>query len=242
MRTLVVTGTDTDVGKTYVSCLLLEQLRATGVAVGAWKPVCSGSRPDESGQPKWGDIESLQRALGRTDCRNRICPQTFHAAVAPNVAAELEGREVNTDLILKGPSEWSGEAEFVVVEGAGGLLSPLSNTMTTADVADRCQSPLLIVAANRLGMINHTLLTVEVARQRGLRIAGIVVNTIVTDVGDDSRATNLEQLQRWLPEQLLLSVAAGSSEMKDVTGESFAAKKLMALFSQSGGEKRSGKE
>ena len=196
MKTLLITGTDTDVGKTYVSCLTVNQLRASGVRVGAWKPVCSGAVIDESGIPRWSDVDLLAGAVGDLSAKELICPQTFRAAVAPNTAAAMEGREVDETLIRQGPVGWHEAADVVIAEGAGGLLSPLSDNLSTADVAVQLAAPVIIVAANRLGMINHTLLTVEVAHQRGLTVAAVIVNDVGTDAGDLSQGSNVEQLNR----------------------------------------------
>jgi dethiobiotin synthetase len=227
MKTLLVTGTDTDVGKTYISCLLLKRLRETGMRVGAWKPVCSGAFIDDAGVSRWSDIELLSQAIGGPVPQKLICPQTFQAAVSPNVAAKMEGREVDDELIRNGPVAWEAKADFVLVEGAGGLLSPLSDTMTSADVATQLSCPIIIVAANRLGVINHTLLTVEVAQQRGLEIAAVVLNTMQPENDDASRKSNMQQLRKAMPDQTILNVAFRGKECLNNRGQMFDAGNLV---------------
>ena len=137
MQTLLITGTDTDVGKTWISCLLLRQLIQSGLRVGAYKPVCSGAILAESGARSWQDVDALTEACGRHDEQQRICPQTFNAAVAPNIAAEVENRSVDDALLHDGAAAWHSLSDYLVIEGAGGLLCPLSNTTNVADFAER---------------------------------------------------------------------------------------------------------
>jgi dethiobiotin synthetase len=177
-RGLLVTGTDTDVGKTCVASLIARESRERGLNVGVYKPVCSGAEQGVDGQPFWPDVEELSQATGGVHPRDRICPQQFRAPVAPPVAARLEGRAVDNALLTGGVRWWQERVELLIVEGVGGLLCPLSDLKTVADLAEELQLPLLIVVRLGLGSINHTLLTVEVARSRRLSIAGIVLNEV----------------------------------------------------------------
>ncbi|MBC7817409.1 MAG: dethiobiotin synthase [Planctomycetaceae bacterium] len=176
MRGLFITGTDTDVGKTHVACEIVRELREAGHRVGAFKPACSGASLDENGVPHWDDIDRLRDALGRDVSDDQLCPQRFLAPLAPPVAARKEGRRVDWESILHGFEAWQKNCDILVIEGAGGLLCPLADDATMAEFAGISLFPLVIVARLGLGTINHTLLTVEVARQRGLRIAGLVFN------------------------------------------------------------------
>lgn len=173
---LFITGTDTSVGKTWITSLIARELIADGIRVGAFKPACSGSIPGPDGKPVWEDVEQLAAAVGGGVDRERICPQCFHAPLAPPVAARAEGSEVDAALMSRGLAWWRENSEFVLVEGVGGLLCPLTEEQTVADFAGETGFPLIIVARLGLGTINHTLLTVEAARNRGLTIAGIIFN------------------------------------------------------------------
>ena len=208
MQTIFVTGTDTNVGKTYVSCLIIRRLREAGFTVGAYKPVCSGAELDAEGHPFWSDVESLRSAAGQQLPLDLICPQRFLAAIAPNAAAELEGSVVCNDLLLTGISAWATRADALIVEGAGGIFCPLSNEFTVLDLASQIQAPVIVVAANRLGVISHTRLTVECLRHNGLDVAAVVLNEVqAPDVADLSHTKNAEQLSHWIPDVALLHVA-----------------------------------
>lgn len=195
-RGLFVTGTDTGVGKTTVGAALVRYWRLTGKRVGAYKPVASGSVCNQQGKPIWEDVESYFDALDGHFPRNRICPQCFPAPLAPPVAARTVGAEVNNELLAAGCEWWQSEVDWLLVEGAGGLLSPLSDLQSNADLADRLGFPLLIVARLGLGTINHTLLTVEVAQRRGLSIRGIVLNSSQPSTNDESSRSNPDELAR----------------------------------------------
>ena len=227
-----ITGTDTGVGKTTLTCLLARALtsvafrsakgrpfaeqKATLAPVAAYKPVCSGAvyregeAPAEpraiddahSGNrlggslalPQWTDIESLYAATNAAFPRERLCPQTFLAPLSPPAAAALEGREVDEALLVAGYQWLVERAEMVLVEGAGGFYSPISTNWLNADLAERIGLPVLIVALNRLGTINQTLLTIEAVRRRGLTVAGVVLNRI-HETNDPSTATNAAEIQ-----------------------------------------------
>jgi dethiobiotin synthetase len=231
LRGFFITGTDTGVGKTMLTCLLARSVaffsekgrsfaeqKATLAPMAAYKPVCSGAvyREGEAPAeprgtsdahtgnqlggslaltlPTWPDIELLHAATQATFPRERICPQTFLAPLSPPAAAALEGREVDEALLLSGYRWLTERAGIVLVEGAGGFYSPISTNWLNADLAERIGLPVLIVAPNRLGTINHTLLTIEAVRSRGLTVAGVVLNRL-NEADDLSRATNAAEIQ-----------------------------------------------
>lgn len=196
MRGLFITGTDTGVGKTHVASAIVRRLRQVGVRVGAYKPVASGAEND-AGKTTWADVERLRAALAGEFPAERICPQRFVAPLAPPVAARYEGRTVDSTLLRDGALWWREHADLLVVEGAGGLLSPLTDTETNADLAVDLGFPLLVVARQTLGTINHTLLTLEAACRRKLAVAGLILNDAVRPPVDDlSIASNALELQR----------------------------------------------
>jgi dethiobiotin synthetase len=195
LRGLFITGTDTGVGKTHLATRIIAALRAQGWRVGAYKPVASGSKDGADG-PVWSDLEQLHGALAGEFERERICPQRFNAPLAPPVAARCEGKTVDAAILRSGFDWWSERADFLVVEGAGGLLSPLTESECVADVAASFGLPLIIVARLSLGTINHTLLTIEAAHSRNLPIAGIVLNQAVPADDDASQASNPGELQK----------------------------------------------
>lgn len=191
-RGLFVTGTDTDVGKTYVSSIILRELRDAGFRVGASKPACSGA-VIESGEPRWPDLDQLAEAAGLSDI-DLICRQRFQAPLAPPVAARLEGQQPDLSAMQQSLLAWESRADVVVVEGVGGLLCPLTDQDSVADFAVWAGFPLLIVARLGLGTINHTLLTIEAARQRDLAIAGVILNDGDGLADSPAGQTNFDEL------------------------------------------------
>jgi len=213
MKTLFVSGTDTEVGKTWVSCQILRELRSNGHRVGAWKPVCSGA-VERNGQLIWEDVEALAAAIGGDTTEeiliDRICSHRFTVPMAPNVAARLEGREVSDEMLVGGLSLWRDHADLVLIEGAGGLMSPTSDGMLVADLALRLNSPLLLVAANRLGTIHQALATFEAAQSRGLKVMAVVLNEVSGDVDPILSQANESELRRLIPHTPLFVTARDS--------------------------------
>lgn len=207
MQGLFVTGTDTDVGKTWVAGLLLKALRADRISAAAYKPVCSGAVCDR-GAPRWSDVEALYAACDGEFPREQICPQRFLAPLAPPRAAAAEGRQVDAELAYRGVMAFP-TADFLVVEGAGGLLCPLTEDSTIADLARELGFPLVIVAANRLGVVNHTLLTCSAAWVSGLEVAAIVLNDVAQSP-DPSACGNRDDIECRLRSKPLASAWRGS--------------------------------
>lgn len=171
-RGFFVTATDTGVGKTFVTAALATALRARGRDVAVFKPVQSGATAEDPS----GDAVLL----------GADCVYAFAAPLAPLVAARAEGRTIELEPILARARELVREHELLLVEGAGGLLVPLADDFDLADLAVALGLPLVIVARAGLGTVNHTLLTIEAARARGLELAGVVLN----GRSDESTAEN----------------------------------------------------
>ncbi|MCE9605733.1 MAG: dethiobiotin synthase [Planctomycetia bacterium] len=154
---LFVTGTDTGVGKTHVAAMIAKALRDEGRDVGVYKPVTSGCTRDAHGNLTSDDAQLLWDAAGRPGELDRVCPQKFAAPLAPNVAARAEGKKVDAEKLRWGLDYWRERCDVVVVEGAGGLFSPLTDDELNIDLAIDLGFPIVVVAANRLGVINATL-------------------------------------------------------------------------------------
>lgn len=176
LQGLFVTGTDTDVGKTWITSLIARELMDAGARVGVYKPACSGSEHDDSGNETWPDLRELSAAVRGAFPIEQICPQRFTAALAPPVAAQKEGRTIDAAVLRSGVDVFHDTVSHLLIEGVGGLLCPMTDSETIADLAADFRFPLLVVARANLGTINHTLLTIDVARSRGLTIAGVVLN------------------------------------------------------------------
>lgn len=208
---LFITGTDTGVGKTYVGAMIARALAAGGHRVGVYKPAASGCR-SEDGELVSDDAVALWNAAGRPGDLDHVCPQRFVAPLAPHLAAREEGKELNVDLLRRGLDYWRHRAEIVLVEGAGGLMSPLGEDRYVADLAEEFGFPLIVVSRNVLGTINQTLQTLIAAAAfcRGLPIAGVVLNHIATPSTDDrSLASNRRELAARCPAPILAEVAWG---------------------------------
>jgi dethiobiotin synthetase len=205
-RGLFVTGTDTGIGKTYVAARIAAELLAAGRRVGVYKPVASGARR-EPGRLVVEDALALWEAAGRPGSLEAVCPQAFVAPLAPPRAARAEGRIVDAARLRSGLGFWTDRCDMVLVEGAGGLTSPLSDSDCVADLAAEFGYPLIVVAPNRLGVINQTRLTLFAAAgyPERLSVAGVVLNDVVpaTAVHDPSIATNAEDLARCCSSPLL---------------------------------------
>jgi dethiobiotin synthetase len=193
---LFVTGTNTSVGKTYVTCHIIRQLVSAGIRVGAYKPVCSGAGSLSDGELTWEDISRLSRALGGNHPDDRICPQRFLAPLAPPLAAARENRRISWEILWEGLAAWDGFADFLLIEGAGGFLCPLTDDTDFGDFATELNWPVLVVAGRGLGTINHTLLTLEAVRARGLSVAGVVLNSPNAHDADQSTAENGREIAR----------------------------------------------
>jgi dethiobiotin synthetase len=174
---IFVTGTDTGVGKTFVACGLASLLREAGYRVGVMKPAETGCQ-ERDGELVPEDAVRLKEASGCEEPLEKICPYRLKDPLAPSVAAERSGVTIDIGLAQKLYGEISSKHDITIVEGAGGLLVPILSHYTYADLAKLLKLPLVVVAANRLGAINHLLLTLEHASWRGLRVLGYIWNNL----------------------------------------------------------------
>ncbi len=213
---LFITGTDTGVGKTYVAALIARSLAASGRRVGVYKPAASGCLRDAHNGLVSEDAVALWEAAGRPADLERVCPQRFAAPLAPHLAARAEGRELDAGLLRDGLDYWRSCREIVLVEGAGGLMSPLGDDEYVADLAADLGFPLIVVSRNILGTINATLQTLITASvyRGGLKVAGLVLNHPAPPSADDiSLATNRTELAARCTAPLLASAAFGANAL-----------------------------
>jgi dethiobiotin synthetase len=194
-RGLFITGNDTEVGKTWVASIIVRSLVAAGYRVGVYKPVASDCVFDGRTLVS-EDAIALWNAAGAPMTLDHVCPQRFRVPLAPHLAARNEGREVSSQQLRDGLSAWSGHCDLVVIEGAGGLMSPISDDEYVADLALEFGYPLVVVAANMLGAINQTLQTLVTAAsfRTGLPVAGIVMNDLRQLESDVSSESNPREI------------------------------------------------
>lgn len=196
-RSIFVTGTDTGVGKTTVSAGIAAALRARALSVGVCKPVETGCRLGMGGRPVPEDASVLRFFSG---CRSEltvICPYALRQPLAPLLAAERERVDIDLERLVHCYQGIAGAHDFTLVEGAGGLLVPITDAATYADLARRLAAPVLVVVGSRLGAINHALLTIRYAESIGLLVLGYVVNFPRSE-NDEAACSNVEVLTRLL--------------------------------------------
>ncbi|SEN17507.1 dethiobiotin synthase [Nitrosomonas marina] len=168
-----ITGTDTGVGKTLISCMVLHALSMNHNKVVGMKPIAAGK---ESG--KWVDVELLRTAGSVQVADELLNPYALEQAIAPHIAAQYQGIEISMSTIGSAFQELKEVADYVIVEGAGGFMVPVNTTQDTSDMARLFDLPVILVVGMRLGCINHALLTVQAIRSAGLRLFGWVANCI----------------------------------------------------------------
>ena len=197
VRGCFVSGSDTGAGKTVVGCALVRALRARGLDVGVLKPI-------ETGVGEAGPLDAiaLREAAGSDESIDEICPQQFPLPAAPTVAAKHARGGVDLDAIDRAFTRCAAQHEFGLAEGAGGLLVPVAEGLSMADLALRFDLPLIIAARAALGTINHTLLTLEAAAARGLELLGVVISHVDGELSAADRA-NLDHLREALGERMI---------------------------------------
>lgn len=195
-----VTGTDTGVGKTLVSCALLHGFAARGMRVAGMKPVAAGCNGDGQNE----DALQLRAAGNVTADYGQINPYCFLPAIAPHIAAQRAGVTIDISVIAKFYKKLAEKAELVIVEGAGGLLVPLNAQRDCAGLAKELALPVILVVGMRLGCLNHALLTVEAIAARGLILSGWVAN--VLDGTMPALQENIEALRERIASPLLGAV------------------------------------
>lgn len=197
MSAFFVTGTDTDVGKTTVSSALLAAASRQGLRCIGIKPAESGCRSSTSGALIPADAQALHAVSSIDLPLDASCLYRFAEPVAPGVAAERAGRVIEVDRIGRLCAQLQQHSpDLLLVEGAGGLLVPFGRGILAADIALRLDLPILVVARPGLGTINHTALTLEVARSRGLAIAGYVFSCPHQDMDPEFIASNVAEIHK----------------------------------------------
>ncbi len=212
LRGLFFTGTDTGAGKTFVVSAVARLLRAAGRAVRVSKPVATGARQDGA---HWRSEDTLLLAVaagvsGHEEC-DAITPWALAEPAAPPVAARAAGVALDLHSLAEAVRKQARPDAMLLVEGVGGLLCPLTEEETVADLVQELGLPLVIVARRSLGTLNHTLLTVEAARRRNLAVAGVIISETVL-VESFAERTNVEELRRRIDAPLLGVVPHGDEQ------------------------------
>jgi len=201
----LVTGTDTGVGKTFVTCGLLRFSRSKEIDSVGMKPICTGDH---------NDVRQLLEACGSCEPEHLINPVWYRTPVAPYSASIIEDRPIDLGSIRDAFERLASRHSNVLVEGAGGIAVPILAHYDFRDLARDLSLKVIIVAANRLGVLNHTRLTVEAIRAAGLRISLIAINSLQAD-SDISQATNLSVLES-LVDVPVLAVGHNQDQFEDL--------------------------
>ena len=199
-----ITGTDTEVGKTYSTCLLVKALRRVGVRAVAYKPILCGPRDDAI---------QLQNAADEELSLDEINPVWLQMPAAPLLAAEVEGVTINPQTLVDGYQGLAERFECVIVEGAGGWFVPIRKDYLLADLARTLQLPVAVVVGNRLGALNHTLLTLAAVHQAELSCCGVVLNDIYAQP-DPVRERNEDLLETLIGQSLWYRVRFDQAEIE----------------------------
>lgn len=207
-----ITGTDTGVGKTVVAAAIITVLRERGLRVAPMKPVESGA--DARSPDAMSDAATLLQAAGGGYPMELVRPVLLAEPLAPFMAARRAGTAINTRLLDDAFHALQRDADAIVVEGAGGLLVPITERESFATLFARWSLELVIVTANRLGAINHTLLTVQAARAHGLTVRGVVLNFILSGTPDLAVSTNPGALRELLGETPLVTFPYGDRAVR----------------------------
>lgn len=203
MKGFFITGTDTEVGKTYVTCALLRDLRRRGMAAVGYKAMACGDR---------GDARAMLAATDPTLPVDVVNPVYLRAATAPYVAAMLENRTLTLDALVRGFEAAAVLGTPVLAEGAGGWEVPIAPGVTMADFAAVLQLPVVLVVGNKLGAVNHALMTVQGIRARGLECRGIVLNHM-GESWDTAAVTNRRLIEEFTGLPVAAELIHGQEEI-----------------------------
>ena len=193
---LLVTGTDTGVGKTLVAAAIADWFRRRQFRVAVLKPVATGCVKRREGLVS-EDAEFLAHHADARFPLHVVGPACYAEPLAPAVAAERAGEPLDWEAVARSVREMSAASDVMIVEGVGGLMVPMDARATVLDVATWLKLPAVVVARPGLGTINHTLLTVDALRRAGVRVAGVVVNRYPPETADVATETNPRAIERW---------------------------------------------
>ncbi|MBI5098148.1 MAG: dethiobiotin synthase [Nitrospirae bacterium] len=211
-----ITGTDTGVGKTFVSVGLLKALKETGLNVCPMKPVETGCKVHR-GKLIPEDTLKLVKAAQISEPVDLVNPYRFRQPLAPAIASELEGAVIIRKKIISAYNKLSNKYDITIIEGAGGIMVPIWKNYLFLDLIKDIALPIIIVSRPGLGTINHTLLTIEAARNRGIDIIGVIINCFANIKKDVSVKTNPQMIEKLTGVPVLGTV----SYMKKLNSEEF---------------------
>jgi len=190
VKGIFVTGTDTGVGKTVVAGAIARQLAIKGKRTGVFKPIATGCKHTREGLVN-SDAEFLAHCVDSRFSLEQINPIRYHEPVAPIVAIEQSKHEIDWESLEQAYKNIAAESEIIIVEGIGGVMVPITKNYLVIDLMEEMALPVVIVAWSRLGTINHTLLTIEMCKNRGLKVIGVVMNGYQAEEASLAEETNM---------------------------------------------------
>lgn len=176
MKSIFVTGIDTGVGKTVFTCALARALRLAGINVGVMKPFATGL--PRAGQYKSEDVELLIKSSGVSDPQELVNPYFFEIPASPYMAAKKLEKTIDVDVVLSGFERLQSAHDVVLVEGIGGIMTPILKDYFVADLIKDLNLDSILVTSTKIGSVNHTLLTLDACKKYGIRIAGLVISEV----------------------------------------------------------------
>lgn len=177
-RGIFISATGTDIGKTFVTALIVKKLRESGLSAGYYKPALSGATL-ENGKFIAGDAHYVCSISNIKEEPNSLISYIYQTAVSPHLAAAIEGNPVELDVIRKDFETAKKKFDFITVEGCGGIICPIrmdEQVIMLTDIIKMLDMDMLMICSSELGTINHTVLTAEYATQKGIRVKGIIMN------------------------------------------------------------------
>ena len=214
-KKIFVTGTGTDVGKTFISGLLVKQLHQLDRSVAYYKAAMSGNQRDEEGQLIPGDAVYIKEVSGIPQAVERMCPYVYEAALSPHLASRIEGNPLEMEVVLKGLKELEKDYDYVVMEGSGGILCPLlyeEEKIWLADVLQEADLSCLLVADAGLGTINHVGLSAFYMKEKKIPLKGIIFNRF--DPKNPMHQDNLSMCEALTGVKVLACVEEGAEDLK----------------------------
>lgn len=189
-RNYFITGTDTEIGKTFATCAMIHALQKRGVKVAPMKPIAAGTI-NLNGTDINEDVAAMMAVTGNAFSQSDVNPYCFEQGIAPHIAARHAGRVIEIDVIRAAYSRLAAVSDVVLVEGAGGYSVPLSDKESMADLPVALGLDVILVVGMRIGCINHATLTADAVRARGLKLAGWIANTPAAQMAafDENLAT-----------------------------------------------------
>ena len=204
MKGFFITGTDTDAGKTYVSSLVIKALREAGLNTLGYKPICCGGRED---------AYALQAASGGEVELDRVNPLWMRTAAAPYVASMFEKTEFSVEPLLQGARDLGEQCDVLIAEGVGGWMVPIQKDYMVGDFAKDLGLPTVLVVGNRLGALNHTMLTIQSMRATGVEPVGLIFNNLIDEL-DTATITNKGIIEDLTGVPVLLDVIRDQEEIE----------------------------